>query len=215
MKKRDVLRLAGLVSCATVVAFGYGCGDDDATPGPADAGADVSVVEDTGAADVVKDSAPKGARARATLLATSLPDAGNVNGTVDFERAPNGDINVVINVTGAKEGSHGVHIHEVGKCDDVDGGAALAAGPHWNPADAGHGLPTSPTHHPGDLGNVEVAASGVGTKTLTVTGFSIVKGEANSAIGKSVIFHAGTDDGVTQPTGNSGGRAGCGVIAEQ
>ena len=31
-------------------------------------------------------------------------------------------------------------------------------------------------------------------------------------IGKSIIVHGGMDDYKTQPTGNSGGRIGCGVI---
>ncbi len=214
MKKRGLFQVVTLLFSAAAFAFAYGCGDDDsAAPPENDAGVD-SFVEDTAAPDVAKDTA-KVNRARATLLATSLPDAGNVNGTVDFEEGANGAITVVINVTGAKEGSHGLHIHEFGDCDDEDGGAALAAGGHWNPSDAGHGFPESASHHPGDLGNVQVGIGGVGTKTVVVTGFSIVKGQPNNVIGKSVIFHANTDDGTTQPTGNSGGRAGCGVIEER
>jgi superoxide dismutase, Cu-Zn family len=202
------------LACAGV-GVTAGCGDDDAAPVPVDAGPDVTIEQDTSVPDTGPKDAAKPIRARAVLLATSLVDAGNVNGTVDFDDVGNGSIVVRLNVSGAREGSHGVHIHENGSCKDDDAGAAGAAGSHWNPDDAGHGLPDSPSHHPGDFGNVDVPFSGVGTKTLTVKGFAITKGAAGSAVGRAVIFHAGTDDGTTQPTGNSGGRAACGVIEER
>src|SRR5690606_7974594 len=96
------------------------------------------------------------------------------------------------------------------------GAAGGAAGGHWNPGGTGHGLPGSAAHHPGDMGNITIAADGTGTLSLTATGFTVnPAGGALSAVGKAVIFHQGTDDGVTQPTGNAGGRAGCGVIVTQ
>jgi len=32
-------------------------------------------------------------------------------------------------------------------------------------------------------------------------------------IGKTIVIHSGYDDGMSQPTGNSGERVGCGAIA--
>ena len=39
-----------------------------------------------------------------------------------------------------------------------------------------------------------------------------VKPGPNSVVGKAVIFHEKADDLTTQPTGNAGGRFGCGVM---
>ncbi|MCA3183531.1 MAG: superoxide dismutase family protein, partial [Cupriavidus sp.] len=35
----------------------------------------------------------------------------------------------------------------------------------------------------------------------------------NSVVGRSVVVHKDPDDYRTQPTGNSGGRIACGVVA--
>ena len=44
-----------------------------------------------------------------------------------------------------------------------------------------------------------------------VDGISVSKG-ADGAVGRAVIVHADADDLKTDPTGNSGGGIGCGVI---
>jgi Cu-Zn family superoxide dismutase len=66
--------------------------------------------------------------------------------------------------------------------------------------------------HLGDLGNLTVQADGTGTLTLTKAEWSIADGAMGDVIGKAVVIHAMVDDFTTQPTGNSGGRIGCGVI---
>jgi Cu-Zn family superoxide dismutase len=209
-------RLFAIVTggCLLAVAFAYGC-SDDAAPAKnllADAGDDRGTVgDDPGPTTDSGNDTGALIKARATLAATGLPDAGTPSGTLEIE--DNGtQATVTINVSGATPGDHGVHIHAVGDCSNVDGGYAAAAGGHWNPTDAGHGFPTSPTHHAGDLGNVTVAAGGAGSSTVMTSTIKLATGDPLNPIGKAVIFHQGSDDGVSQPTGDAGTRAACGII---
>jgi Cu-Zn family superoxide dismutase len=90
----------------------------------------------------------------------------------------------------------------------------MAAGPHWdggnNPGDpAAHGLPGSPLHHAGEIGNMIVDAAGVGTFTMHTGVWTIGDGGTTDVVGHSIIFHANMDTG-TMPS--AGGRIGCGII---
>jgi hypothetical protein len=81
-----------------------------------------------------------------------------------------------------------------------------------------HGLVNNVIRHTGDLGNIASDSNGVSAfnifvpqdmapqLALTLLPFS------GSAVGRSVIVHADADDGVSQPTGNSGARVAQGVI---
>jgi Cu-Zn family superoxide dismutase len=153
--------------------------------------------------------------AKAEIRPTS--DASTVQGTAEF--VENGSVTVVtVNIasSGGSPGEHGLHIHEKGSCDPVDGGPGLGAGGHWNPADAGHGYPSSEGHHVGDLGNIVIDDAGAGTSKLTFPATKMhVHDGPLSVVGKAIVFHAQRDDGVSQPVGNAGGRPGCGVIEKQ
>jgi Cu-Zn family superoxide dismutase len=74
-----------------------------------------------------------------------------------------------------------------------------------------HAGPMDAKHHAGDLGNIEIKADGTGDLDITSIVLT-VKGGAYSVVGRSVVFHEKADDLKTQPTGNAGGRLGCGVI---
>jgi superoxide dismutase, Cu-Zn family len=207
----------------------YGCSDDAAgVPPEPDAGNPTrrndSGGSSSGGGDATTD-APAGTiyKAKATIAATGLPDSGAAMGTVDFTET-NGTVAVAVSISGATPGQHGMHIHDGTSCansTDPDAGAAgfaSGAAGHWNPTDAGHGLPTAPSHHAGDLGNITIDGTGAGTLTLNMTGYNVQPqpdGGALSAIGHALVFHQGTDDGTTQPTGASGTRAGCGLIQPQ
>ena len=89
-----------------------------------------------------------------------------------------------------------------------------AAGGHYNPQGVKHGfLPTDgfAQAHAGDFGNVDVRADGVGTLELVIPELH-VSGGTYTVGGRSVVLHEQVDD-FGQPTGNAGGRIGCGVIA--
>lgn len=110
-------------------------------------------------------------------------------------------------------GTHGVHIHAVGQCQPPD---FTSAGAHFNPASKQHGRLNPAGPHAGDLPNLVVAASGEGGFDITTKAMTLAPGP-NSILGDkgtTVIIHAAADDEKTDPTGNSGGRIACGVIAK-
>ena len=120
-----------------------------------------------------------------------------------------GGVKVSLSVEGvAPGGDHGAHVHEKGDCSAPDG---ASAGGHFNPAGNEHALPTTVKRHLGDLGNLTIAKDGKGSLEITIPGANLKAGDPNSFAGKSIIVHAKKDDG-GQPTGNAGGRIGCGVI---
>ena len=149
---------------------------------------------------------PSGPSATATLEATKGNSAG---GTVNFVQK--GDkVFVTARVSGLSPGSHGFHIHEKGDCSSGDG---MSAGGHFNPLGKSHGDPSAPDHHAGDM--PMLVADSYGDANLTVElGVMTVGGGATDVIGKAIIVHKDADDYKTQPTGNSGARVACGVIAK-
>ena len=137
------------------------------------------------------------------------PRSGStVTGTAIFAESSPGRVAVHVHIEKAPPGTHGLHIHEKGDCSDPE---AKSAGPHFNPGGMPHAGPQNPKHHAGDLGNIEIRPDGTGDLEI-VSDMLTVKPGPNSVIGRSVVFHEKADDFTTQPTGNAGGRWGCGVI---
>ena len=145
-----------------------------------------------------------GAHAAATLEARS---DSHLTGKASFTESEGGVL-VELEVHHAPPGWHAVHVHEKGDCSAPD---ASSAGGHFNPATKNHGSPHAPEHHAGDLGNMWVDEHGDGHHVLLMPDLTVADGPT-SVRGRAIIVHAGVDDLVTQPTGNAGGRIGCGVI---
>ncbi|MET0339423.1 MAG: superoxide dismutase family protein [Polyangiales bacterium] len=193
----------------------FGCGEDptdeDLSSEPQaqvlDAGR-VAPSSDAGVVDAGPsyDAGKRGKRASAKIEARS----GNTTlaGTIVFEELDDTVI-VSLKLTGAPPGPHGVHLHAKGDCSAAD---ATSAGDHWNPTSGVHGAPSDATHL-GDLGNLIVGADGTASTALANTHWAIGDGSPNDVIGKAIVVHGGPDDLTTQPSGNSGPRIGCGVIA--
>ncbi len=158
------------------------------------------------AADQKGDKKPGG---DAPIAVTTIEARSNstVKGTATFTQA--GDkVKVVVEVSGATPGQHGLHVHENGDCSSPD---AKSAGNHFNPGNAEHGAPDKPAHHAGDFGNLTVGQDGNGKLEL-LTDQIAVKPGTTSVVGRALVLHDKPDDTTTQPTGNSGSRVGCGVI---
>lgn len=143
-------------------------------------------------------------------MASLTPTQGNATrGLFVFHQMGNGQVMVHARVSGLKpNGEHGLHIHEKGDCASTDG---TSAGGHFNPDGKPHGPQTGP-HHAGDMPALKADANGVADVKFSLAGVSVAPG-TTSIVDRAVIVHANPDDYATQPTGNSGGRIACGVIA--
>ena len=131
-----------------------------------------------------------------------------ISGTVSFKQVGE-DLLMSAEVKNVSPGKHGFHIHEKGDCSDE----GKAAGGHFNPAGVTHGfLPTDGPEkaHCGDMGNITVDADGTGILELILPNIHLT-GDKNNVSGLAVILHEKEDD-FGQPTGNAGGRIGCGII---
>jgi Cu-Zn family superoxide dismutase len=132
--------------------------------------------------------------------------AGQSIGTVRAWQTAGG-VSFRISASGLPHGIHGLHVHAVGRCDPPD---FASAGGHWNPAGKKHGMNNPAGPHAGDFPNVEVAANGVLTATVTLPGATMAS--LLDADGAALVLHAGPDDYATDPSGNSGARIACAVI---
>lgn len=126
-----------------------------------------------------------------------------------------GGVKITVTVSNLTPGEHGIHIHNVGKCEAPD---FKTAGGHFNPTSAHHGIHNAadPKPHLGDLANLTVDASGKGKATFTVNGVTLGDGDTSLFHdgGTSIVIHAKADDLMSDPSGNSGDRVACGVIVK-
>jgi superoxide dismutase, Cu-Zn family len=125
----------------------------------------------------------------------------------------NGGVRVKLDLKNLPPGQHGLHFHEMAKCE---GPAFESAGAHFNPTSALHGAKNPKGPHAGDMLNFNVSANGTANSTLTDTHVSLGDG-TNSLFGNggtSLVVHEKADDYKTDPSGNSGARIGCGVITK-
>lgn len=144
---------------------------------------------------------------QASTIQMKGPD-GSSKGTVTMTSTPNGVI-FTGDLTGLPDGEFGFHLHETGRCE----GNFDSAGGHHNPTNKEHGFEAANGPHAGDMANIFVvdgkARFSQFNPMVMPTG-----GDAplNDADGTALMVHMGHDDYETQPTGDAGGRAACGVV---
>ncbi len=136
---------------------------------------------------------------------------GEETGKAEFTQTPAG---VLIRLTlNNLPGERAMHIHAVGRCEPP----FTTAGGHFNPGNKKHGLHSPDGHHAGDMPNLVVPASGSTIVEVLNAAVTLEKGKPHSLIregGTSIVVHEGKDDHKTDPAGDAGGRAACGVITE-
>ncbi len=122
------------------------------------------------------------------------------------------DVRVDVAATGMTPGIYGMHVHMVGRCDAP---GFESAGAHWNPGGRQHGRDNPAGAHAGDLPNLTIGTNGRGTVGFTIAGATLNGGvrPMSDADGAALLIHAAVDDYRTDPSGNSGARIACGVVA--
>lgn len=156
-------------------------------------------------------AADGGQPAAPSSLVTTLKDRqGRTVGTVTVTETPHGLL-VRGTVEGLPPGPHAIHFHETGKCEPP----FASAGGHFNPAQKTHGVLSPGGPHAGDLPNLMVPASGKLDFEIFAPGLSLSSGPGAvlDADGTALVVHAKADDHMSQPSGDSGDRIACGVLA--
>jgi Cu-Zn family superoxide dismutase len=154
----------------------------------------------------------------ALRASATLRDAqGNAVGVAYLVEDVAGVLHLNIHAKGLTPGPHGVHLHAAGVCDGSTSVPFSSALGHHNPTGHQHGLDNPAGSHAGDLPNLDVNAEGVGHLNGTTTRATLSPGAVTlfDANGSAIVIHAGPDDQLTDPAGNSGPRIACGVLQSE
>lgn len=148
-------------------------------------------------------------RAHATARITGSSDYPNLSGTVRLYQTAKGVV-VYAEINGlpkadapCQERVFGFHIHEGSDCGGDMNDPFADVMSHYNPSSCGH------PHHAGDLPPL------FGNNGTALCAFLTNRFSVDEVIGRTIIIHDHPDDFMTQPSGNSGTKIGCGVIRRE
>ena len=201
-----------------------GTGPDTTTKATGDAGARFACGVVPGATGDNHVSLPS-SRSR-TARAVLRTSTGEAAGIVRLAPVGTDRLHVSVDATGLTPGFHGFHVHAVGQCDGTTATPFSSAGGHLGSTTADHG------QHDGDLPALFAAADGRARAEFDTDNFTLA--QALDADGGALVVHAAADnlaniptrysftnadgttgtgpDAATKATGDSGGRARCGVL---
>ncbi len=174
---------------------------------PATANDEVAVANEAMTANAMGGNSMTGAPQTVRIAGAGGAALGNVAVSEDA-----GGLTMTVTATGMPAGVHGIHLHEKGLCE---GPKFASAGGHWNPGMKQHGRDNPQGAHLGDLANLTVAADGSATASFTIAGAMMASGAKMlaDADGTALVVHAKADDYKTDPSGDSGDRIACAVVA--
>lgn len=203
-----------LILALAFLLFLTACGNESAEDPPteSDGVTEPELEEDGDDLPQLGDETDEESSEEILMLTVEMMDSdGNAIGTAELSEEDAG-VMVALEVEGLEEGMHGIHFHETGMCEAPD---FESAGGHFNPTGAMHGMDNPDGPHAGDLPNIEVSDDGTASQEFTAENVTLAIGEENSLLkegGTALVIHAGEDDQMTDPSGDSGDRIACGVV---
>ena len=162
--------------------------------------------------DEIGNGQQSGVSAQANVSVQGTP-AATASTTLDVEAAEqDGGVRIAVAAAGLPPGEHGLHVHEIGRCEEP---GFTSAGAHWNPTGREHGRDNPAGAHAGDLPNLVIDSAGRGRTEFVISGATLVGGARPmyDNDGAALLVHAKADDYRTDPTGDSGDRIACSVLA--
>ena len=143
--------------------------------------------------------------------AALVDGSGRGVGEARLQQTPHGVL-LRLDLKNATPGVHGLHIHDVGRCDAP---MFESAGGHFSPDKNVHGFLNPSGPHAGDLPNIVVPSSKELSLEYLIADVTLDPGPRSllDANGSAIVIHADQDDYFSDPAGHAGNRLACGSIA--